>query len=686
MSASASHSSNGVKLMTLENKRYNRLVNRAKRFASPNLQEEKESHNKGRKSGSSRATRIDLPSFGSLESYKVLPDTQEKLWRLEIERLAKIADDRKATMLLSKVNSGSESPLLARIDDEAFEDLRLRADDILDALHICSIDDQIMLMFLRNGLSLKARAKAQGKVVSCYRALRRNWDERARVGNLPGSKFVSPQAGGLTRAESYQAEDKEAMSATELREAQRLSLYLVDQIAATLAILGYHSKYWHAVVLACLAQLSTKLKVLLGNLDNNINNCLSTSYNHKLAIAEFDQVSSWLTECFTHALRGLGAQRPWWNKSSHLELCTMVYVAGVSGTRTIICQDRCGEISGSSASLAVSFLSKALALVGELGILLSERPRASTPSNITLEVELQRSDGGSIAPGMGSLYLHTVEELFVIATTLSLSHPRIGQRFEDSLNAISALPVVGTRDDIDDNPSNNTKSADKNPYYAFPPRSDQLRHPPSPSEIKSILLEAEKHRKNLETDIKRWNIAETSITISCPKYVYSVMLLSAILVTGGLFCGFLVGERVPGVDPFNFTMFSWIIGGFALLIAKSARVSDWPWRDFLMRQVTCRTVREVATVSGMDPQDILTFMFANERYSTLKLRGPFEAMFYEPSDSGGFSVDVKSSLQTLLASGIIPAVVSTLEGPATHITMRSVETLRSKENIATRLL
>ncbi|KAF6825973.1 hypothetical protein CPLU01_09965 [Colletotrichum plurivorum] len=806
ISASGKRSRGGVKFVGLQKGRKRVLINRAKRFSSPNLQNQKEPDEKEPDdkdsdeegtSGTVPTSSPNLPSFGSLEPYGVSPEIQQKLWTLEIERLAEIVDDDKADMLMPKVDPGSEASLLSQINKEAFTDMRLRADNILDALHVCIIDDQALLQTER----------ASEKAVISYRALKRAWnDNRAADADLPGHQYTSTKeqdpsgrgqdpsvlgpyssipaqdpnvasrlrppyvlsarsatdhyladdntsAIGVTNATelgSLETTDQRSedngsafvqielaeldpaetmdqrseanesvsvqMDIAELIETQRLSCYLVDHIAATLAILacrGRNSKYWHAVVLACLAKLSTKLKVLLSNLSDNIQILFSHSEDVSQRVeswsprpdaefdedegeeepldansptktrycAEHDKISSWLAESFTHALRGLGAEKPWWNRSSHVDVCAMIYAAGVSGTRTLVCQDRRGEISGSSASLPVSFSSKALGLVGQLSDLLGKEPRTSIPSDIMLEVELDQSDIKSIVPNVKSLGIHTVSDFVVVATTLSLSHPRIGKRFQDSLHIISALPVFGTPQDIDDKPSKDVTPA---PKYAFvrlgprrtgdltmafsslssshlaatrhivldrqPPRADQLRHPPSSSEIVTALKKAEADRKYLQAEIKCWDIAEASITIRCPKYVYSVFLFSAILVIGGLCCGFLVGERVAGVDPFNFTMFSWIIGGFVLLIAKSVRVSDWPWRDFLLRQVTCRTVREVANVSGLEPQDILTFLLANEHHSKLKLRGPFQEMFYNEGDSEGFSIDVRPSFQTLLAS------------------------------------
>ncbi|KAK2740363.1 hypothetical protein CKAH01_18588 [Colletotrichum kahawae] len=176
-------------------------------------------------------------------------------------------------------------------------------------------------------------------------------------------------------------------------------------------------------------------------------------------------------------------------------------------------------------------------------------------------------------------------------------------------------------------------------------------------------MDAQKYRQYLKETIDKWAIQETSIVIGCAAYVHAMIFLSAALVIGGLLCGFLVGDRIVGIDPFNLTMFSWIIGGFLILIAKSVMVSDWTWRDLLLRQVTCRSLSEVSSVTGLDAQDLLVFLLSSEFQTILRTGGPYQRSFFRDSTADGFSIDIKPTLQTLLASGIIPVMVSTLDGP-----------------------
>ncbi|KAK4113804.1 hypothetical protein N656DRAFT_767511 [Canariomyces notabilis] len=139
-------------------------------------------------------------------------------------------------------------------------------------------------------------------------------------------------------------------------------------------------------------------------------------------------------------------------------------------------------------------------------------------------------------------------------------------------------------------------------------------------------------------------------------------MVAAVLVAGGLVAGLTVGERVEGVDPFNFTMFAWILAGFIILIAKGIWVSDWPWRDFLHARVTCRSARELRRVTHLSDRELLVLLLWLEQ-QTLTVSGPYNGPFTNCATGEGFSIDIPSDLKALLASGLVPVQVGTLSGP-----------------------
>jgi hypothetical protein len=176
-------------------------------------------------------------------------------------------------------------------------------------------------------------------------------------------------------------------------------------------------------------------------------------------------------------------------------------------------------------------------------------------------------------------------------------------------------------------------------------------------------LNAEKY-KSVENRMNDWIIAETTVTLKCYTYVYSVLLFCAVLICGAMAVPFTVKNRLKGVDPFNITTFAWLLAGFILVLAKSRYVCEWPWHDFLRGQVVCNSIKEMASVTSIDTQMILTSLLHNERDTTLITKGPYNGMFDRQAESGndGFSIDIPVQLSTMLASGFIVLKVLSAKG------------------------
>ncbi|KAL6365363.1 hypothetical protein LRP88_01353 [Fusarium phalaenopsidis] len=154
--------------------------------------------------------------------------------------------------------------------------------------------------------------------------------------------------------------------------------------------------------------------------------------------------------------------------------------------------------------------------------------------------------------------------------------------------------------------------------------------------------------------MEEWIFEENGVRVRCDWYVGTVSAVAAVLVLSGIAAGITIGERLPGVDPFNITTFSWVLAAFLILIAKSFRVASWTWWDFLHRQVLCRSVSELSSVTGIDDQLILARLLQQESGTPLQTRGPFNTVFSRKASGGdGFSIDQPLSIRTMLLSGLI---------------------------------
>jgi hypothetical protein len=172
-------------------------------------------------------------------------------------------------------------------------------------------------------------------------------------------------------------------------------------------------------------------------------------------------------------------------------------------------------------------------------------------------------------------------------------------------------------------------------------------------------VEAAAKQATLEMVVRSWIIEETAIRVNCHKYVIVIMICCTVLVIGGILVGVLLGQRLKGVDPFGITTYAWVLAGFSMIVAKSLRVNDWPWRDFLLGRVPCRSVSELHNISGVDSQDIIGYLLSCESSNILITRGPYNQAFSRRAAAGdGFAIDVKLELRTMVANGLIGVKVA----------------------------
>lgn len=691
------------------------------------------------------------PLLGNLDGYGVDAHQRKRLWDLEIRRLRQLNLSAEEAL---KPRIEPDILLEGKIEGKAFRELESLAHAIRLTLFVCIVDDA-----READPNMK---DSSSFALECLEVLSRfvNMDNEPAVpGVNPGSELGS----------WYQKLKLPEGTRTSETEKLRISTtfhYLIDQITATVAQIAIRvseSEYWLVVVLACLAKLATKMKVIHSNLYQFVKSCVvGAAYwasEHKSRsryrfmasdygdfeddgqqrpalsddspiverhVREHLTVSSWLAKCITTILRNLGDKKPWWTEDSYIDSCTSIFDTGLEPTGTILHQNNHGSLSGSSDKITVSFSSVALETVWKLGDMITAKTLNTYPDNTTIdqselyiEFHLDLEEGGS---GRGRRWtpdrpttLLTIIDYIILVIPLSLADPIIGEGYRDTLHEISSLSAFGipiTRQiqirgfvALKQNKPMSTRSISKLGSSLAVPESEEIARSGNPQnihyEVSSSLLGSflldkrrclldrkiipksetthlesaltlmklklrprNKHREEILRIATKWTIQEKAIVVPCPRYVLTVAFLTFILVAGGVTCAFVVGERIPGVDPSNLTNFSWLVGGLSILVAKSMRVSDWTWRDFLSGRVSCRTVQELSDVSGLEPQDILFFLLSSQMHGIVLPSGPFQEAFSRNSKSDGFSIDVKPNLQTLLASGIVLVHVLTLEGPA----------------------
>jgi hypothetical protein len=163
----------------------------------------------------------------------------------------------------------------------------------------------------------------------------------------------------------------------------------------------------------------------------------------------------------------------------------------------------------------------------------------------------------------------------------------------------------------------------------------------------------------------QWTLDNSSIIIRSRWYCWGTLTCCATLVAGGLIIGFTVNKRIDGVDPFNISIFCWALAGFIIIFMKSLRVENWPWRDFFRGRVVCRSVSEVAAVSGIDEQLLLSILLHQEPQVVMNKEGPHRAIFIRKDENtAGFSIDVPFKRETLVDAGCFFVKVQSSKGPA----------------------
>ena len=411
----------------------------------------------------------------------------------------------------------------------------------------------------------------------------------------------------------------------------------------------------------------------------------------------------------------------------HAERCFQIHAtihkASAGSMPTAFYCDRAGEIAVSSHRFHVKIASAAQSLAMERAqdvhrrtqIKVNQPPdpnRSKSSGSTTIACAMVHA-GETVPDWSGMIETTSIGDVLSILIPLALSSPRVAE----DLHLVLNFAVCGEKEDEptrqfqppprDLRSSLTITTADWR-HQESDPTNTRLHHQLSLSQREPMHLgvragtgtlaehtakradgerqhhansQLEQYRQS-EEQMQKWLIDEEKITIKCRVYVYCCITLAALIVCGGITAPFLVGEHLKGVDPFQITLFSWILAGFVLLLAKGRYVNDWPWHEFLHGLVVCRSVKEVCDATRFDPQTVLMYLLLKEPKNILVARGPYNGMFarkagkQEPEDSSdgdplaaaggpGFSIDVPVHIATMTGSGFV--VLKVLDYSGDHI-------------------
>lgn len=163
-------------------------------------------------------------------------------------------------------------------------------------------------------------------------------------------------------------------------------------------------------------------------------------------------------------------------------------------------------------------------------------------------------------------------------------------------------------------------------------------------------------------EIRSWTVTQDAVLVRTRVYSFGALAIAFSVIAGCIPLPFVIGDGLPGVDPFQIVTFSWLLAGAFLVGAKSRYVESWPWHDFLRGQVVCRSVSELAVASRVPEQAVLLYLLHNEFRHALLLAGPYNGVFKQINTSdGGFKVDKQTCHATVQAAGFIVLEILAVE-------------------------
>ncbi|PVH68760.1 hypothetical protein DL98DRAFT_662021 [Cadophora sp. DSE1049] len=412
----------------------------------------------------------------------------------------------------------------------------------------------------------------------------------------------------------------------------------------------------------------------------------------------------YLHSIVSSATLSLHSNKAFMTQPSTFEVCSLVYETGHSRSLTMLAGDRAGDVCATSDKGYIHYSHTAMKMLCDNMEALKKKQSPSSTDERAV-IKWQWSEGRKEQRTQEKTFeTSQADDMVSILPLLSLSNPYITRKMIDIITLITitseeedpilqfeqkhfqAKFVITTADYI----GRQQRVDERNGSFTDPevvPVSGNILSKriragtklgldlpnDNPEVLKNTAnttrsiadLKATKQYQRDEKLMRDWIFTTSSVTVKCRGYVAAVLAVCSIILGGGIAIPYCVKERITGVDPFQLTTFAWLVVGVTLIIAKGRYVTEWPWHDFLHGRVVCKSISDLADVTGIDAQMILNKLLYNEIETFIVTKGPYNGMFLrrlEVPETEGFSIDVPTLLSTLLASGFIVLKVLSLHG------------------------
>ncbi|KAI4644515.1 hypothetical protein J4E93_006420 [Alternaria ventricosa] len=659
-----------------------------------------------------------LPKFDDLKNYGISTNTEKHLWTLEIRRLTVDAASEDALIFDS-------SGIFDRTDPTTFENLSNLADQIACNFSIVVHDNTLHVLEHCRWISTLSNAVRNFKDARTRLTTRYEQDEekvKARRPKLLESADDNRKVYfALVDYITSQVARLVVRSATG-DYWNHHSLAILAKWSAKLKILSYNPAQYASLSLAAAEELLERMKD--SETKDNVQVLKVRATDAKEEDKEDMDINSqaeaditgyyfqdhygmqvFLSQLFNYAVNALYASEKTGTPPNCFEVCTLAYETGLRRSLTVISSDRRGDVAATSDATHVTCSYTAFQnLRKNVEHLKAKRQPPRDDARDQTRIHCQYTEGS--VSEVHDFRTSRFDDIVSIMIPLSLTDPfvAIGMglmldfatgnsededpvlQFERKHFTAKFVVTTAAWEDRQHKlkftnaarqPDLEVLSVSQSPLSkairAGTSFKDILATPPEPGKVDPLssggspgsLSQANLEKQRFaEMRMNEWIISELTVTLKCHRYVYTILCFCAVLICGATAVPFSVQNRLKGVDPFNITTFAWLLAGFILVIAKSRYVCEWPWHDFLRGRVVCKSIKEMADVTGIDDQMILTSLLHNERDTTLITKGPYNGMFDRRAESGneGFSIDIPVHLSTMLASGFIVLKVLSVKG------------------------